>query len=237
MIMEVLGLIPARGGSKSIPMKNMKKLCGKPLIYYSINSAIHSKLISKVIVSTDNPQIKSFSKKTGAEVPFLRPKKISQGKSSTLDVIIHALTYLSNHESYIPDIVTLLQPTTPFRTTEMIDLSIRMLQRSNADIVLGVKISKNHPFRSFWHKKFLKPLKKDFLKYHQRQLFPTNYYPTGEIYTFWTKNLTKFNHIYGPKIVPLISKKNQISIDIDNPVDFFIAEQIMSNWRKLSKLS
>ena len=202
-----------------------------------ISLSLKSKKINRIIVSTDNLHIKKIAEKFGAEVPFLRPKKISQGKSSTLDVIIHALTYLSNHESYIPDIVTLLQPTTPFRTTEMIDLSIRMLQRSNADIVLGVKISKNHPFRSFWHKKFLKPLKKDFLKYHQRQLFPTNYYPTGEIYTFWTKNLTKFNHIYGPKIVPLISKKNQISIDIDNPVDFFIAEQIMSNLRKLSKLS
>ncbi len=235
--MKILAIIPARGGSKSIPMKNMKKLCGKPLIYYSINSAIQSKLISKIIVSTDNPKIKSFSKKTGAEVPFFRPKKISQDKSSILDVVIHALTYLSNYESYIPDIVTLLQPTNPFRTSEMIDKSIRMLQCSNADIVLGVKITKNHPFRSFWPKKFLQPLKKDFLKYYQRQLFPTNYYPTGEIYTFWAKNLIKFNHIFGPKIVPLISKKNQISIDIDEPIDFFIAEQIMLNWKKLSKLS
>ena len=235
MAKNILALIPARGGSKSIPMKNMKSLCGKPLIYYSINSAINSKLITRIIVSTDNSLIRSYSDKLGAETPFLRPKKISQDKSSTLDVIVHTLDFLEKNESYVPDIVTLLQPTTPFRTSSMIDSSIRLLNRSQGDIVLGVKNSKNHPFRSFWHKKFLHPLKKDFLKYHQRQMFPASYYPTGEIYTFWTKNLKRFNHIYGPKIVPLFLKKNQVSIDIDDPLDFFIAEQIMLKWKKTSK--
>ncbi len=235
--MEILAIIPARGGSKSIPLKNMKKLCGHPLIYYSIHAAKNSKLISKIVVSTDNPKIKSFSEKAGVDVPFLRPKKISNDKSSTLDVIFHTIDYLSKNESYEPDIVTLLQPTTPFRTSSMIDSSIRMLKQSKADIVLGVKLTKNHPFRSFWLNNYLKPLKKDFLKYHQRQLFPKNYYPTGEIYTFWTKNLTKFKHIYGPKVFPLISKKNQINIDIDDPLDFFLAEQLMSNYTKISKFS
>ena len=231
--MEVLAIIPARGGSKSIPLKNMKLLNRKPLIDYSIQAALKSKYVSRIIVSTDNEKIEKYAIKNGIEVPFKRPAKLSNDRASTIDVIRHAINFLDEKESYIPDVVTLLQPTTPFRTVKMIDSSIRLLNQSKADIIIAVKNSKNHPFRTFWYKKFLKPLNKDFLKYHQRQMFPKCYYPTGEIYTFWTKNLKKFNHMYGPKILPLIPK-NHISIDIDEPLDFFIAEQIM---KKLNRSS
>lgn len=229
--MKVLAIIPARGDSKQLPMKNIRKLAGKPLIEYSIKSARQSQLINKILVSTNDKVIAKISKSLGAEVPFLRPKKLSQNSSTTIDVIKHATEFLYKTQSYIPDIITLLQPTTPLRTAEMIDKSIRMLTRSKADTVIGVSKIKTHPYRSFWYqKKYLKPFRKDFLKFHQRQLFPDCFYPTGSIYTFWYKTLKKYNQIYGSKIKPYIINENEKNVDINTLFDFFICEMIISNW-------
>ena len=228
--MNILGIIPARSSSKEILCKNIQKLNNKPLLAYSIVAAKKSKLVNRVIVSTDDQKIASIAKNFGAEVPFLRPKKLSQDTTPTLDVIIHSLNYLSKYESYKPNIVTLLQPTTPLRTENEIDSSIKLLKKTKSDIVLGVQKIKTHPFRAFWLKrKYLKPFKTNFLKYHQRQKFPIYYYPTGSIYTFWYKNLKKYDHIYGPKIYPLILD-NEINIDIDKLFDLFIAEMKIKNW-------
>lgn len=117
--MKILALIPARGDSKGIPNKNIQKIGGKYLIEYTINSAKRSKLIDKIIVSTDSKKIASISKKLGAEVPFLRPKKISIDKSPTIEVIKHTLGFLSNNQFYVPDIILLLQPTSPFRSKDL----------------------------------------------------------------------------------------------------------------------
>ena len=230
---KILAIIPARGGSKSVPKKNIKKLDGKPLIQYSIDSAKESKLVNKIIVSTDSLEISKLSKKNGVEVPFLRPKKLSLDSSATIDVIKHAVKKLESLH-YIPDIITLLQPTTPLRTSKMIDDSIKLLIKTKSTCVLGVcKLSK-HPYRAFWpNGKYLKPFRNDFLKFHQRQLFPTCYYPTGEIYTFWFSTLKKTGNLYGSKIFPFYLK-NHISMDINTKLDFFLTEMMLKN-RKISK--
>lgn len=229
--MEILAIILGRGGSKGIPMKNIQKLAGKPLIVHTISEAKKSKLISKIIVSTDNKKIAKIVQKAGAEVPFIRPKKISHDSSTTIDVVKHAINYLEKKQHYKPDIITLLQPTSPFRTAKIIDRSITMLKNSKSDIVLGVQKIKTHPYRAFWLKgNYLKPFYQDFLKYHQRQLFPTLYYPTGSIYTFWTKTVKKFGHMYGPKIKPLIIENEEYNIDINSIFDLFISEMVLSNW-------
>jgi CMP-N,N'-diacetyllegionaminic acid synthase len=234
--MKILAIIPARGGSKGIPHKNMRKICGKPLIEYTINTAKSSKLINKIILTTDSKKIAEFSKSKGIEVPFLRPKKISTSNSSTIDVINHTVDFLKKHENYLPDIITILQPTSPLRTVEILDKSIKSLKNSStSSSILGVSEVKNHPFLCFQLKNsFLKPVKSNFKTYSQRQKFPIFYYPTGSIYTFWHKTLQNTGNIYGSKIKPLIINVED-SIDIDTPYDLFQAEMRFKNWNKFMR--
>ncbi len=235
--MKVLALIPARGGSKEIPKKNIQKIGRNSLLEQTISHAKKSKLIDKIVVSTDDKKIASIAKKCGAEVPFLRPKYLSGDSAKTIDVIKHTLKTLNKKFDYKPDIVTLINPTVPFRGKNSVDESIQLLQKSKADIVVQVKKIKTHPFRSYWLENgFLKPFKKDFLKYHQRQTFPDCYYPTAGISTFWNDNIVKYGHMYGPKIKAIISD-DITNIDIDDEFDFFIAEMIVLHWNKFKRKS
>lgn len=232
--MKILGIIPARGGSKGISLKNIRFLAGKPLINYTIESAKKSK-INKIVVSTDNKKIAKISKSAGAEVPFLRPKKISGDNALTIEVIKHTLNFLSTNQSYEPDMVIILQPTSPLRSAKMINNAIQILKKSKSTSAISVSKIKTHPYAAFWYnKKYLKPFQKDFTKYSLRQKYPVLYYPTGSIYALWQKTLKKYNSIYGPRIKPMISK-NEIEIDIDTPFDLFMAESTILNWKKFRK--
>ena len=234
--MKILTIIPARAGSKGIPHKNIRKLNGKHLVEYPIHCAKKSKFVNRIIVSTDGKKIADISKKAGAEVPFIRPRKFSHGKASQLDVVNHTLDFLAKTESYEPDIVTILHPTNPFTSSELLDRSIKKLKKSSADLVLGVKPVKTHPFRSFWLKsKMLQKFNSDFDKYYQRQLFPSLFFPTGDIYTFWYKSFKKYGKVFGPKIEPLLYKKDEISMNIDTPFDLFLCEMTMKYWKNYKK--
>lgn len=234
--MNILAIIPARSGSKGIPQKNIRLLNGKPLIEYPINCAKKSKLVNRIIVSTDSEKIAKIAKSAGADVPFLRPKEISGDKASQLDVLKHTLDFLEKTESYIPDIITWLHATNPFTTPDTVDRSIKMLKKSKTDLVLGVFEIHTHPFRSFLLKgKYLKQFRKDFDKYYQRQLYPPLYFPTGDIYTFWYSSYKKHGKIFGPNIIPLIYKNDEISLNIDTPFDLFVAEMTLKHWNKFKK--
>ena len=164
-IQNILGIIPARGGSKGVPHKNIRKINGKPLIQYSIDLLKNSRYVNKIVVSTDDKKIANIATKCGAEVPFMRPKYLATDQAKTIDVVKHTLKTLKQKFDYIPDIVTLINPTVPFRGKSSVDESIQLLNKSKADIVVQVKEIKTHPYRSYWLKNgFLKPLKKDFLK-------------------------------------------------------------------------
>ena len=213
--MNTLAIIPARGGSKGIQEKNIVRLGGKPLIEYTIKVALQSNLINKVIVSTDNPKIVKIAQSCGADVPFLRPKKISGDLSPTISTIKHVLQFLKNQTDFTPEIILLLQPTSPFRTRKMIDSSIRLLKKSRSSSVISVSKIKKHPYSSFILKNsFLKPYRKDFKNFFLRQKIPLLFFPTGAIYTFWSKNL-KNNSIYGTKIKPMIARDERINIDMN----------------------
>jgi len=230
-MMKTLAIIPARGGSKGVPLKNIKKLSGKPLIEYTITTALKSKKINKIIVSTDNEKIAKISKSLGVEVPFLRPKKISSDSSPTIDLVKHVIKKLEKDE-FIPDIITILQPTSPFRTSQMIDKSINLLRQSDATSVISVEKMKKHPYSSFWlYNKYLKSFRKDSSKFHQRQLLPELFSPTGAIYTFWASTLIKYNSLYGPRIKPMIIDDEIINLDIDSNFDFFMAEMYKKYWK------
>ncbi len=229
--MEVLAIIPARGGSQGILKKNIRKLSGKPLIEYTIETAQKSNKISRIIVSTDDPKIAKISQSLGAEVPFLRPKKFAKKNSLTLDVIKHTLNFLESKELYIPDIVIILQPTSPLRTSSLIDSSVVTLIKSKSTSVISVTPVKQHPFTSFsYNNKFLKPYKSNFEKHSIRQKRSFLFYPTGSIYTFWYKTIKKYNSLYGPKIKPLTDDDPKSNIDIDEKFDFFMAEMILRHW-------
>jgi CMP-N,N'-diacetyllegionaminic acid synthase len=225
--MDILGLIPARGGSKGIRHKNIVDLNGAPLISYTINAAKKSKFINKIFVSTDDTKISSIVKKYGLQVSSLRPSSISKDTSTTFDVVKYTLNFLKEEENFIPDIIVCLQPTSPLRTTSMIDESINLLINSKASCVLGVKKVKNHPYAMFWKtQNFLKPFKEDFTNYIRRQDSPELYYPTGSIYTFWRKTIEKTNSYYGKNILPYILPEKS-SIDIDTKFDLQLAELIL----------
>ena len=229
---KILAIIPARGGSKEIRRKNLQKLSGKPLIAHTIIAAKKTKSINKIIVSTDDKEIGKISKNNGAEVPFLRPKQISKDTSSTIEVIKHALKFLQENQSYVPDIIILLQPT--LRTSQLITKTINTLKKSKATSVITVSKITKHPYASYWLKNdFLKPFEKSSTKYSRRQEFPDLFFPTGAVYTFWYDTLKKFNSLHGPKIKPIVVQDEDI--DIDNLQDLFFAEMMLKNWKKYKK--
>ena len=143
--MKTLALIPARGGSKGIPLKNIKKLGRFPLLIKTISMANKSKIFDRIIVSTDSKQISQIAKKSGAEIPFLRPHKLSKDDTSIIDVVKHCMEFLSSKENYEPEIIMILQPTSPFRTTSMIKKAIKILESKNATSVLSVAKVKTSP--------------------------------------------------------------------------------------------
>ena len=234
--MEVLAIIPARGGSQRILRKNIKKLHGKPLIEYTIEQAKSSKLISKIIVSTDDKKIAAIVKGMGVDVPFLRPKKYSGATSPTIDVIKHTLDFLETEQKYIPDKIIILQPTSPLRTVKVIDGSIKKLDKKTSSVISVSSVTK-HPFKSFWLKHgFLTPFTSDHeKKFYQKQKLPKLYYENGLVYTFWYKTIKEYDSIYGSNIKPLLIDKEFEVIDIDTKFDFFIAEMILSNWKDFNE--
>lgn len=233
--MEVLAIIPARGGSRGIKHKNIRKLCGKPLIQYSVESAINSKKISRILVSTDDPKIQKICQSLSVEILFQRPKQLATKNSLMIDVIKHTLVFLESRFSYVPDIITILQPTSPFRTSSLIDSSINLLIKNKATSVISVSTMKQHPLISFqYDKKFLKPFYPDFEKHSTRQNRKELFYPTGAIYTFWNETLKKYNSIYGPKIKPIITNEPELIIDVDEKFDFFLAEMVLRYWKNFS---
>jgi len=234
--MNILAIIPARRGSKGVLKKNIRSIARKPLIEHTIISAKKSRKIDKIILSTDSKKIAKIAKDMDIEAPFLRPKKISKDVSPAIDYVKHTLKFLEIKQSYIPDIILILQPTSPIRKVGLIDNSISLLRKSKASCVMTVTEVKTHPYLSFWYprKQFLKPFKPNFQKFNRRQKFPTIYYPTGTVYTFWYETIKKYDSVYGPKIKPIIINYED-SIDIDTVFDLFIAEMRMLLWEKYKK--
>jgi CMP-N-acetylneuraminic acid synthetase len=136
--MEVLGLIPARGGSKSIPHKNIVDVAGKPLLAYTIAAARASQRLTRTILNTDDATIATVGRTMGVEVPFLRPAALAQDDTGALPVIEHTYTWFLEHERYVPDIVVYLQPTSPLRTAAHIDRAVDLLTESDADSVVSI---------------------------------------------------------------------------------------------------
>ncbi|HOV07468.1 MAG TPA: acylneuraminate cytidylyltransferase family protein, partial [Anaerolineaceae bacterium] len=146
--LEVLAIIPARGGSKGIPRKNINLFAGYPLISYSITAALQSNSVTRVIVSTDDEEIAAIARQWGAETPFLRPAELAQDNTTDLPVFQHALRWLKENENYTPDLVIHLRPTSPIRPRQCVDDAVHiLLEHPEADSVRGVVLSGQNPFK------------------------------------------------------------------------------------------
>ena len=229
--MKILALIGARSNSKSIKNKNIKRFLNKPLIYRIINTAKKSKLINRIIVSTDSTKYAKICNKYGAETPFLRPKKISSDKSIESEFIVHALKWLKKNENYVPDIIVRLMTTSPLQNKKEIEGSIKILiNDKKADSVFVVSECKQHPEKALkivGKKKNLKIVSYIGNSINKagpslRQSFSKAYFRSN-VFTFRYSNLNKYKNIWGNIIRPLIINNND-SVDIDNQVDFDFAE-------------
>ena len=230
--MEVLAIIPARGGSKSIPMKNIMPFHGKPLIAWSIEAALNSKSVTRIITSTDDLSIANTAKQFGSEVPFIRPEEYAQDDTTDYPVFRHALDWLSINESYHPDIIIHLRPTTPLRPKALIDKGVDlMLARKDADSLRCVCVPPNNPFK-MWkidNEDFMQPLCDSgiFEQYNQpRQNLPDVYWQIGTIDIIRPKTILEKGSMTGDKILPLVIDK-KFAVDIDdepslNHADFVI---------------
>ena len=232
---KVLGLIPARGGSKGIPRKNIKLLNDLPLISYSIASGLESDHITRLVVSTDDEEIAKISKNYGAEVPFLRPKELAKDDILDFPVIEHSLNWLEQNEGYIPDFVVQLRPTSPLRPKGLIDKAINLIINDiNADSIRSVTHPYENPYK-MWKKndKYLSPLIDSTLNepYNMpRQDLPVSYWQTGHIDVIKLDTIKQKKSLSGDKILPIIIE-SEFCIDIDNEEDLKMAESFLFYWK------
>ena len=224
---NVLALVPARGGSKSIPLKNIAPLAGKPLIRYVLETLLQSKYINKVVVSTDDSRIAEVSRKAGAEVPFLRPAEISQDSSPAMPLIFHAVKALLEVQNYTPDVIVFLQPTSPFTRVSQIDGAIELLRESNADAVTTV-VEAPHVFHPYNIRQVNADGTVTFFMPKEHDLYPTRqgkpkFYAFGNTYVLKRQTLTRYGNLYGERCMPLVIDPVS-AFDINDPVDLAIAE-------------
>ncbi len=228
--MKIIGIIPARKGSKGIKNKNIKLLNNIPLIGHTIKSALNSKVFDKIIVTTDSRKIASISKSFGAEVPFLRPKKLATDSALAIPTIIHALkkTEIIFKEKY--DIVCMLQPTSPLRKINHYKKILRLFKNNfqKFDSIISVKDVNNY---SPYKMKIIKNNKLlDYKKWPvenpPRQSLPKIYIVNGAFYITKRNILLQQNSFKGKKCMPFLMKEND-SINIDNEYDFYLAEKII----------
>lgn len=221
---RILCIIPARGGSKGVPGKNIKLLCGKPLIAYTISHARKSRYIDRVMVSTDSLTIAAVARRYGAEVPFIRPASLAKDNSGTIEVLLHAVKTLEEDGKQSYDIIVLLHATTPLRSPADIDNCIELLVRTHAGSVFSVTPSHRNPY--FNMVEMSKGGKARLVKtgrFATRQDAPPVYDMNSSIYA-WPKNvlLEKRKTILDNSRIYVMPKAR--SVDIDDPLDFVTAE-------------
>ena len=224
---KILAIIPARGGSKGLPRKNILPLAGKPLIAYTIEAALRSKKLNRVIVSTNNEEIGGVSHKYGAEV-IMRPQDLAEDTTPTESVIKHAVSVLEA-EGYKADIIVTLQPTSPFRTSIQIDDALNEIFSDDVDSVISLKEVTEHPYKmKMIENGYIVPFLKIKLKSNRRQDMPTLYKENGAIYITKYDLIMNKDKIVGGNIKPFLMS-DKTSIDIDTHLDLKIAECLLGD--------
>ena len=226
---KILGIVPARIGSKGLKFKNLRKVNNKPLVYWPIKALKKSKYIDKIIVSTDSNKIRKLSKSYGAEVPFIRPKNLSMDKSKSSDVVIHALKFLSKRGIDF-DFFIMLEPTSPLTTFKDVDNAIEKFYKNSKKYDSAISVAENisgHPNFCIKIKKnnTIKPFLKKF-ETNRRQSLRKLYFYSGNFYISKIVSFLKKKTFYHKKSLPIISGKIK-AFEIDDQVDLEIVDFIM----------
>lgn len=227
--MKILGIVPARGGSKGVPRKNIRPLCGKPLLQYTAESALAARHLSRVILSTDDTEIATIGQRCGLEVPFLRPVELARDDTPTLPVAQHAVRWMeSRGENF--DAISLLQPTNPLRRPEDIDACIELLQQSGADAVVTV-LPVPTEYNPHWvyfqdHEGLLHLSTGEINPIARRQDLPPAFHREGSVYVTRRDVVMKENSLYGRRLVGYVLDPKR-SVNIDGPEDWERAERLI----------
>ena len=232
---EVIAIIPARGGSKSIPHKNAQPFLGHPLLAYSIAAGLQAKNVSRVIVSTDDPSIAEIARQYKADVPFMRPAHISQDETLDFPVFEHALSWFAKQESYKPDIVVQLRPTSPLRPKELVDSAIEtLIANKQADSARGVVPSGQNPYK-MWKinssGQLIPLLKVKGISepYNAaRQNLPNTFWQTGHIDVIRASTILKKHSMSGDVVAPVLIDP-RYTVDIDTQTDWRRAEWLAAS--------
>jgi CMP-N-acetylneuraminic acid synthetase len=233
---KILGIIPARGGSKGIPRKNIAPLLGRPLIWYTIREAKKSRLLDAFIVSTDDPKIAAVTKKFGADVPFLRPKKYARDTSRDIEFLQHALSWVKKHRGWDPEIVVFLQPTSPSRTAQDIDDVLEFMQKTKCDSVRTVvDPAPYNPFKMVVARDTSTMKITDHFAPKKlganmpRQLLPAYFQPIGLVYATKASCIRK-GQLWGNDARGFVVPREKLT-DIDIPADLKRAEETLKKLR------
>lgn len=226
--MRILAVIPARGGSKGVPGKNIKLLNGKPLLEYTSEIALASKLLTEVIVSTDDEKIIGVSRSLGVKVPFIRPFELTQDHTPTIDVIIHALKWFQNQNVFF-DAVCLLQVTSPFRTIDFLDAAIEKFSNSGCDSLVSVQ-KVPHQYNPHWTfvtnaNGNLKIATGETKIISRRQELPDAFHRDGSIYITKTEVVLNEHSLYGKS-----------TAFIESDPDFYVNIDTLEDWKKAEKM-
>ncbi|MFC1516093.1 cytidylyltransferase domain-containing protein [Thermodesulfobacteriota bacterium] len=227
--MKVIAIIPARGGSKSIPLKNIKTLCGKPLLEYTIETSLQADSVDRIVVTTDHEGIAGIARKFKIDV-IIRPPELATDEVPTELALLHVLDELWISEKYEPDIVLTLEPTSPFRTPDTIDKCIDIFVRTDADSVIGVVETRDCYGRIINnHFKYLFPGQP-----RRRQDRDPLFKESSTIWGTRVEVLKKKRSVLGDRLYPLIIPKKE-AIDINNSFDLQLSEALMARIRKNEK--
>jgi len=227
--MNILGVIPARGGSKSVPRKNISLLLGRPLIAYTIAAAQNSQRLTRFLVSSDDEEIIAVAKKYGAPVPFVRPDNLATDQAPTLPVVQHAIQWLETEHNFRFDYVVLLQPTTPLRTAADIDAVIEKLVNTGADSVVSVcDVDAYHParMRRIVGDQLVELPIKEPKEMARRQDLEPIYIRNGAVYAVRREVVMEQNSMIGVISRPYVMPVEQ-SVNIDSPMDMLVAQYLM----------
>jgi len=223
--LEFLGIIPARGGSKGIPRKNLQPLAGKPLVVWTIEAALRSQLLTRTVVSTDDDEIAAIARQAGAEV-IMRPPELAQDTSPTEPVLLHVLDELQAQEGYIPDAVVLLQCTCPLRGASVIDQGIQMWLDTGCDVVMSVAPLQHYNLRGEIDPQGRFQPEYDYNSRPRSQDVPDKFSENGALFVTRTSILRKLGNRLGGDVRALVMDWVH-SVDIDTPEDLELAEKLI----------
>lgn len=233
---SILALIPARGGSKRIPGKNVRDLCGLPLIAYTLRTAKAAGCFSRILVSTDDPQVAAIAREHGGDVPWLRSAENSSDTSTAMDAIEEVLGRMEADSDPLPDAVMLLQPTSPFRNAVSIHRAIELFEQADGESVVSVSPAASHPW---WCKRIssegeLLPFIPDAAANTRSQDLPPAYALNGLIYLASVATLRVRRSLYSEHPQALVIESPEEALDIDTPFDWRVAEALCGSEKEVS---